>query len=224
MTQACKFFAKLTAIATMLLCAAAYAQAHKVNVFAALDGNVIVGKVYFSGGGVAENIDVDVFSQDNLKVATVKTSAKGEFFFVPKAKDTQYMFSVDTGDGHAAKTTVAIGANLATPAVAPAAPGAKPRPPAMNQLQARSPDALASSAPQQFAIDPDIIAGVVAAELSKQLRPLHEKIDAYESKVRFSDILGGLGCLFGAAGLLAFLWARLKLAKGQEKPKSPEKN
>ena len=216
MTVSQKSLAKILFGLSLMLCISAFAQAHKVNIFAALDGNMIVGRVYFSGGGVAEDVDVEVFSQDGLKVSSVKTNSKGEFIFVPKAKDAQYLFSVDTGDGHAAKTTVAVG----SPVLAPQGPG-KVRPPTLTQLQANSviesqPQGQGQAAPIQVAIDPSVISGVVSTELSKQLLPLSARLDKYESSIRLSDILGGIGYIFGVAGLLAFLWSR-RIAAGQGK-------
>ena len=204
-----KSLAKLLFTLTLMLCLASFAQAHKVNIFASLDGNMIVGRVYFTGGGVAEDVDVEVASQDGLKIATVKTNAKGEFIFVPKIKDTQYLFSVDTGDGHAARTTVAVGNS-----VPQAQPGAvKPRPPSLSQLQGKpgfegQGVQQSNAGPQMVAIDPDIIAEVVSVELSKQLRPLNERIDQYESSIRMSSVFGGIGFIVGLAGVVAFLWAR----------------
>lgn len=220
MNQATKHLAKLIIVATLTLCASAFAQAHKVNIFAALDGNMIVGKVYFSGGGVAEDVDVEVLAQDGLKIATVKTNSKGEFLFAPKMKDTQYLFSVDTGDGHAAKTTVAVGSAL-TPSQSGAS---KPRPPSFSQLQgkpgAAQPDVKASSSPAQaaspqVAIDPEIVAEVVSVELSKQLRPLAERIEQYESSVRMSNVFGGIGFIVGIAGVAAFFLSRRQEEQGK---------
>lgn len=200
-----KTIAKIVFSLSLMLCLASYAQAHKVNIFASLDGNMIVGRVYFSGGGVAEDVDVDVSSQDGLKVATVKTNAKGEFLFIPKIKDAQYMFSVDTGDGHAAKTTVAVGS------VPVQAAAVKQRPPTLIQLQGKA-DAQATQQAQgnsqHLAIDPSIIADVVAMELSKQLLPLSERIDRYESRLRFTGIVGGIGFIVGIAGVAAFIMSR----------------
>lgn len=215
-----KTFAKIVFSLSLMLCFASFAQAHKVNIFAALDGNMIVGRVYFSGGGAAEDVDVDVSSQDGLKIATVKTNPKGEFLFAPKMKDTQYLFTVDTGDGHAARTTVSVGS-----ALAPAQPGAaKPRPPTLSQLQgkvdAQSQVQPFSAPPQQVAIDPEIIAEVVSVELSKHLRPLSERIERYEASVRMSSVFGGIGFIVGIAGVAAFFLSRRqeeKESKGKGK-------
>lgn len=216
MTPFKKSLVKIAVCLSFMLCFATFAQAHKVNVFAALDGNMIVGKVYFSGGGLAEDVDVEVASQDGLKLATVKTSSKGEFIFVPKMKDTQYIFTVDTGDGHAARTTVAVGSvTLQAGAVKP------PRPPSLAQLKV-APGTAAQAIQQQamaqqpIAIDPEIIAEVVSVELSKQLRPLTERIDRYESGVRMGNVIGGIGFILGIAGVAAFLLARRQAGQGRD--------
>lgn len=60
------------------------------------------------------------------------------------------------------------------------------------------------------------VAAPVAADLealveravARQVRPLREQIDAYEEKVRWHDVLGGLGAIVGVAGLAYGLTAR----------------
>ncbi|MBR9973152.1 hypothetical protein [Magnetospirillum sulfuroxidans] len=44
--------------------------------------------------------------------------------------------------------------------------------------------------------------------LARQLRPLREQIDALESRARLSDIIGGIGFIFGIFGCFAWLSAR----------------
>lgn len=44
--------------------------------------------------------------------------------------------------------------------------------------------------------------------VARQIRPLREQLDALEAKLRFQDIIGGLGYILGAAGLWALIASR----------------
>jgi len=201
---------KTFAVLLLIFCVNAMAQAHRVNINARLDGNIIVGSVYFTGGGVAENIDVDVLTLDGAKLPSVKTNAKGEFLFLPTSKDTQYTFTVDTGDGHAAKTTVSVGGN-------PIAPGtAKTGMRTAAASAAGSPPAAAAYAAQsgamQISIDPEVISAAISPEISKQLSkqigPVIDKLDKQAARVQFANVVGGIGFAFGIAGIAAIIWTR----------------
>ncbi|SBW06640.1 conserved exported hypothetical protein [uncultured Alphaproteobacteria bacterium] len=45
------------------------------------------------------------------------------------------------------------------------------------------------------------VEALVEHAVARQIRPLREQLDAYEEKVRWHDVLGGLGVIFGVAGL-----------------------
>lgn len=42
---------------------------------------------------------------------------------------------------------------------------------------------------------------LIEKAVARQVRPLREQLDAYEEKVRWHDVLGGLGVIVGVAGL-----------------------
>ncbi len=214
-----KPFMTRTLIATFAaFCLGALAAgAHGVRIFAAQDGNMIVGKVYFAGGGVAEDVEVDVIGKDGLKVATVKTNSKGEFLFSPKSKDAEYKFAVDTGDGHAAKASVSLGVS---------APAVKRDPmPSSAALQAKEKELVQqqvqeAAASAQSALDAKALEEIVSRAVSTQLLPLQERLEHYESTTRFKDVLAGIGYIFGIAGAAAFLYSRRsRKTEGAEAPK-----
>ena len=43
------------------------------------------------------------------------------------------------------------------------------------------------------------------AAVARQLRPLREQLDGYENSIRVRDVMGGIGYLFGLAGLIVML-------------------
>ncbi|KAF0220947.1 MAG: hypothetical protein FD176_3274 [Rhodospirillaceae bacterium] len=70
---------------------------------------------------------------------------------------------------------------------------------------------IGTSAPSLPATSAAIPAAVATpdldAALARQLRPLREQIDALESRARLSDIIGGIGFIFGLFGCYAWITA-----------------
>ena len=89
-----------------------------------------------------------------------------------------YRIRFESGDGHMAEAT--IGAAAAAPAIA--------------------------AAPTAVAAPVDNTA--LEAAIASQLTPLRQQIDALDSRARLSDIVGGLGLIFGLFGGYAWIASR----------------
>jgi len=89
-----------------------------------------------------------------------------------------YRISIDSGDGHVAEALVR--ADELPPSL-PAASTAQAVPPATEAIE---------------------------AAVARQILPLRQQIDALEDRARFSDIIGGIGTIFGLFGIWAWIAAR----------------
>jgi len=190
---------KALAASCATLCLCGTLEAHSVRIFGAQDGERIVGKAYFVGGGAAEDVDVIVAGQDGTKIATLKTNAKGEFSFSPGAKEGEFKLSVDTGDGHFAKTSVAYGAA------------------AGRRAEASAPAAETQQPLRRSHVELEAVEEIVDKLIAKRLLPLQESIERYEGRTRLRDVLGGLGYILGVAGLASFF-----VSRRASKPGKPE--
>ena len=65
----------------LLLLSAVPATAHKVNVFAWVDGDRIYTQSKFSGGRKAKNATIEVYDRQGNKLLEGQTDDKGEFSF-----------------------------------------------------------------------------------------------------------------------------------------------
>lgn len=178
---------RLPILTAALVLAASPAFAHKLKVFAGTEGAAIVGTAYFAGGGKAVGGAGRLLGPDGAVVAEFRTDAEGGFR-LPVALRQDYRVSVDSGDGHVAETMVSaaelpesLPAGAASVAAAASAPAAAP----------------ATTAPDQ-----------IEAALARQILPLRRQIDAMEERARFSDIMGGVGTIFGVFGIGAWIAAR----------------
>ncbi|MDO8606039.1 MAG: hypothetical protein Q7R40_05855 [Phaeospirillum sp.] len=166
-----------------LLLLATPAQAHKLKLFATVEGPVILGTAYFSGGDKAVGVGGVVRMADGSMAGEVRTDQDGAFRFEVRSR-TDHSVTMDGGDGHMA--TVTIGA-AELPQTLPAGPAALPTPPPL---------------PAVAGLD------AVEAAVARQIRPLRQQLDAYEDKVRLHDIMGGVGTIFGIFGIAAWVSAR----------------
>lgn len=178
---------KVLVLTAALLLAATPAWAHKLKVFAAAEGAQIVGTAYFAGGGKAQNSAGRLLAADGSVVAEFHTDGDGAFRLGVTSRQ-DYRVAVDSGDGHVAEAHVAA---------------------------AELPESLpvggtAVAAPVQAvpAAQPTPATDAVELAVARQLLPLRQQIDALEERTRFSDIMGGIGTIFGICGLYAWFASR----------------
>jgi nickel transport protein len=167
------------------------AQAHKLKVFAFADGARIGGSVYFAGGGPAAGVVVRIRDRSGGLLAELTSAADGSFRYTARAP-VEHRVVAESADGHRAEWRVGA-AELAG-----GFPGSAP-------AGGRTADAAAPAAvePSPDGLDPLTRAAIERA-LSRQLAPLRAELLAQRDALRLRDILGGLGYIFGIAGLA--LW------------------
>lgn len=180
--------------------AATPASAHKLKVFATADGAVIDGRVYFVGGAPAPGADVSVEAPPGVPFASFAADGDGRFRFEAVSR-TDYLIIADTGDGHSARFTISaadLPAGLPPP-TAVASPSFADAPadgPARDEGDVDWNDPAAQTS----------LRDLVAEAVASQIRPLREQLNDYEDEVRLRDIVGGIGYIFGLAGVI--LWLR----------------
>lgn len=180
-----------------LLLLAGPAEAHKLKVFAAAEGETVGGYAYFFGGGRAVGARVIVTAPDGRRVFDQPTDAEGKFRFdVTQTEDLR--ITVESPDGHVAFAAIAA-SELILPVAALAATAEAAEPAATG-----SPAATGDEPPS---LPPDI-AVLVESAVARQVRPLREQLDAWSERVFWRDVLGGLGVIIGFGGLAYGLTAR----------------
>ncbi|MGB5685305.1 MAG: hypothetical protein WBM35_05810 [Candidatus Electrothrix sp.] len=177
------------------------AQAHKLNVFSWADDQRIYGEAFFNGGRKAKNITVDIRNvATQTSLLTTQTDDEGKFQFTPPQQAAQQkmdlLIAADSGDGHRGEWLLVADEYLS--------PG-DPLP--------------TSSVPQKdqaFAggLDVEIVRKIVRQELNRELVPIKRHLaERSGKKVNLRDIIGGIGCIIGLAGLLAWFQASQKKKK-----------
>jgi nickel transport protein len=183
----------------LLVIASTPAQAHKVIASVFPSGANIEGEIGFSNGDMAENTRVEIFDLAGNKIDEVTTDADGFFVYTP-SKAVDLRFRADLGSGHIAETSFAISelsnGNFDTSS-------------APKQTSTASNGTSPTADPAITPTQEEIIATIVRDEL----RPLRREIMAYKEKNDLQSILGGIGYIFGAVGIIYYIAARRLRAK-----------
>jgi nickel transport protein len=168
------------------------ALAHKVMIFAWVEGDTVFTESKFSGGKRAINAQVIVFDIQGKQLLEGKTDHNGEFSFkIPKIADLRIV--LNAAMGHKAEWTIA-------------------------ESEIREASGLLgnkrageSSQPLAVALSRQEIKDLFDASLDRKLRPIVRMLTESESKgPSATEIVGGIGYIFGLMGLALYFKNRTK--------------
>jgi nickel transport protein len=170
------------AIFLLIFLAPSIALAHNMEVFATVEGKTIRGKASFHDGTPARNAEVKAFNAAGQEIGRTKTDDQGKFSLETRFR-CDHRLLVDANDGHGAEYTI-LAKNL--PADLP------PHGPAVASLDSAHAD---SESDLEHSHDSTLL-----KEIHADVDALQDQLDQYEHRIRFRDILGGIGFIVGLAG------------------------
>jgi nickel transport protein len=180
----------------LLVCAIALApaaEAHKLKVFATVEGTAVTGYAFFVGGGRARGTSWAAEDAAGNGVAAGATDEEGRFgFSVPPLSTSDIRITVDTHEGHIAMATLAadrFGRG----------DGAPPQPVETAAEQRQTPVGADPPRPEQE------IASLIDAAVQRRVGPLMERIEQMDARLRLTDMVSGVFLILGLAGM--GLWA-----------------
>jgi nickel transport protein len=180
----------LTAI--ILIGSNAPALAHKVMIFAWVEGDTVFTESKFSGGKKAINAPVVIFDKDGKKLLEGKTDNKGKFSFkIPKVTDLRIV--VNAAMGHKAEWTVPESEIREAGAIVEKKSAAEP------------------SGPIPVGLSKEEVRKIVEDSLDKKLRPIVRMMtESKNTKPSLTEIFGGIGYIFGLMGVALYFVSRGK--------------
>ena len=168
------------------------ALAHKVMIFAWVEGDTVFTESKFSGGKKVMNAPVVIFDKDGKKLLEGTTDNKGEFFFkIPKVTDLRIV--LNAAMGHKAEWTV---------------PESEIRE-AGNIVEKKS--IAETSGPIPVGLSKEEVQKIVEDSLDKKLRPIVRMMtESKNTKPSLTEIIGGIGYIFGLMGVALYFISRSK--------------
>ncbi|MBS7544055.1 cobalamin biosynthesis protein CbiL [Ancylobacter oerskovii] len=180
---------RLSVALLIVLAAVSPAAAHKLKVFATVEGASVRGYAFFIGGGRPDGSPWVAKNPAGTVLASGRTDAEGRFAFdLPPAVETDVTVTVDTQEAHIASAT--LSAERFTTGAAAAPPTA----------------AAPAGAPLVPAGDDARLAALVSVAVQKEIEPLMERMEVMDSRLRYTDAMSGVFLIIGLAGI--GLWAR----------------
>ena len=193
----------------VVMASATAARAHRLNVFASVEGGKIVGYAYFPGGGRAHNAKIRILDEAKNLLGETVTDEKGDVSYTAQRR-CDHIIVVESDDGHQGRWGIAADElPESLPGGAETTSGAMDAMPTQSLTDnQQSDERSAVTTPAQ--IDRELLASLIDRELSRQIRPLREQLDRYGNQIRIRDIIGGIGYIIGLGGLAFFLTGRRK--------------
>jgi nickel transport protein len=187
-------------------------HAHRLSVFAWVEGDAAHVQAKFSGGKYVKGGDVSVIGPDGKTLITGETDDQGAFSFtIPQKSDLKIV--VSAGMGHQGDWTIradeiaAVGAQVQ----AEAAPSTSSQG-AEREAAAAAPSPAAPEAKTPPAVSPEAVQSAVERALEKKLAPVIRMLAENRQKIGATEILGGIGYIFGLVGIGAYVASRRKRA------------
>ncbi len=201
------------------------ALAHKVTVFAWVEGNTVYGESKFSGGRKAQGAEVIVSDLEGTRLLTVQTDEKGDFSF-PIPKQTGLKIELIAGMGHKGEWTLTaeeVGASA--PNQAPenaegkaaeqtgspvAETGQSNSEATRSAVQSENPGTQDANAeiPDKAELRA-MIEKSVEKSLDEKLKPVIRMLaDSRQKGPTVNEIAGGIGYIFGLMGLVLYFKSR----------------
>ena len=169
--------------------------AHKVNVFAWVEGDTVFVEGYFPGGKKSQDSLVEVFNPAGTKLLEGRTNEKGEFSFkIPERTDLKIVLTSSMGHKN----------DFIVPASDFGGVESSPSIPAQS---------FAESAKHSSAHPSDLsqLEGMIDRALDRKLAPVIKLIrDTRKEGPTISEIVGGIGYIFGLFGLVMYFKNRKK--------------
>lgn len=169
--------------------------AHKVNVFAWVEGDMVFVEGYYPGGKKAQNSLVEVYNSTGAKLLEGRTNQKGEFSFKIPARE-ELRIVLTAGMGHKNDFTITAGD------LGGSDPSSEKSVPKTREKVA---------APSSTTLDMGQLEVMIDQALDRKLEPVIKLIrNTRKEGPGLTEIIGGIGYILGLFGLVMYFRNRKK--------------
>jgi len=184
------------------------AEAHRVTVFAWVEGDMVHTQSKFSGGRKAQNAPIQVYDQQGNLQIEGKTDDQGQFTFkAPGKMDLKIVLIA--GAGHRAEWSVSAD-EFGDTVTAKSVPANELPTSEVDQTTVATAQALPQTSTNLSRAE---LQQIVEATIDKKLQPVIQMLtEAQTAGPTFQDIIGGIGYIFGLVGVAMYFRYRNKSA------------
>lgn len=188
------------------------ALAHKVNVFAYIEGDSIIVEGYFSGKAKAQNSPVEVFDPNGKKLLEGRTDVKGIWSFSLKYIPTgvkSLKIVLEAELGHKSEYTL----NLTDSPVSSQKQSSE-KPLVSDTLPVSVPSVVPAGV--ESGINQEALLQALSLMMDRKIEPLIKTMSNQERLLleqqagapKMTEIIGGIGWILGLAGIGAYFWGK----------------
>ena len=171
------------------------AFAHKVNIFAYVEGDKVYTESYFNDGKKCINSKIEVFDNRENKLLEGLTNAEGEFSFEVPQEDGDLKLVLTASMGHRAEYIISADELGDT----------------FGSIKEKFEEPVSVVFPEVSSLDLKEIQSLLEDALDKKLEPILREIKrSQEHKISPTEIIGGIGYIFGIFGIIAYFLSRKK--------------
>lgn len=172
----------------LLLMTSSVVFAHKVNIFAYMEGDTVYTESYFPDGRKVEGGIVEVYDSQGSKLLEGKTDEDGEFNFKPPKKDNLRIVLL-ASMGH--KNTYTLSADELPDIIA----AEKPEKAELKESKVK----------EVAEVHLDQIKTIIDTSLDEKLKAIMRELTRMQQKqVSFTEVIGGIGYIFGIMGIILY--------------------
>jgi nickel transport protein len=186
------------------------ALAHRVNVFAWVEGDMIHVESKFSGGKKVKAGKISVMDPQGVELVSGRTNDQGKFSFkVPKRTDLKIVLTA--GQGHRGEWTLRADEIKELPAGTALEKSTEKamQPEGKETISITSMDS--GTAAPETAIKPEELVAIIETVLDKKLKPITRMLaDLRQEGPTLRDIIAGIGYILGLVGVAAYVHSRKK--------------
>ena len=184
-------------LSSLLLMTASVVFAHKVNIFAYMEGDTVYTESYFPDGTKVKGGIVEVYDSQGTRLLEGKTDENGQFNFRPPKKDDLKIVLV-ASMGH--KNSYTLSADELPDIIA----AQKPQEPEPQEFKVK----------EVAEVNLDQIKRIIDSSLDEKLKPIMRQLaKAQQREVSFTEVIGGIGYIFGIMGIILYFVSKKGVKK-----------
>ena len=172
------------------------AFAHKVNIFAYIEGDKVYTESYFNDGKKCIDSKIEAFDNQGNKLLEGLTDEEGTFSFEVPAEDVidgDLKLVLTASMGHRAEYSISADELKG----------------AAGLIKEEPEEPVSVISPETSSVDLKEIQSIIEDTLDEKLKPIMREIKkSQEDKISPTEIIGGIGYIIGIFGIIAYFLSR----------------